>query len=68
MVYTVNPKSYRLEHEIKAIERRIKEAKRHFGKDNPAVINNYKEMIRSRRELIHLLEKQDEDTGHATRH
>lgn len=56
MVYTVNPKSYRLEHEIKAIERRIKEAKRHFGKDNPAVINNYEEMIRSRQELIDLLE------------
>lgn len=64
MVYTVNPKSYRLEHEIKTIERRIQEAKRHFGQTNPAVINNYKEMIRSRRELIHLMNKQDHQPEH----
>ena len=56
MVYAVNPKCYQLEHEIKSIERRIKEAQKHFGADNPAVVNNYKEMIRSRQELIELLE------------
>jgi len=35
----------------------MKEAQRHFGSANPAVINNYKEMIRSRQELIELLER-----------
>lgn len=57
MVYAVNPKCYQLEHEIKTIERRIKEAQRQFGAENPSIVNNYKEMIRSRQELIDLLER-----------
>ncbi len=55
MMYGISPKRYRLEHEIKMIEKRLHDAEMHYGDTHPSIVNNYREMIRNRRELISML-------------
>lgn len=55
MMYHVNPKVYRLQHEIDTIERHMRNAQRRMGMNNPAILHNYRDMIRTRQELVKLL-------------
>jgi len=55
MMYHVNPKVYRLQHEIHTLERHMRNAQRRMGMTNPAILHNYRDMIRTRQELVELL-------------
>jgi hypothetical protein len=55
MTYSVHPKIYRLENEIQIIERHMRNAQQRMGMNNPAILHNYREMIRTRQELVILL-------------
>ena len=55
MTYSVHPKIYRLENEIQIIERHMRDAQQRMGMNNPAILHNYREMIRTRQELVSLL-------------
>ena len=55
MTYSIHPKIYRLENEIQIIERHMRNAQQRMGMNNPAILHNYREMIRTRQELVTLL-------------
>lgn len=55
MTYSVHPKIYRLQHEIETIERHMRNAQKRMGINNPAILHNYREMIRTRQELVEML-------------
>lgn len=55
MTYSIHPKIYRLQHEIETIERHMRNAQQRMGMNNPAILHNYREMIRTRQELVELL-------------
>ncbi|NVK37523.1 MAG: hypothetical protein HWE18_06335 [Gammaproteobacteria bacterium] len=55
MTYSVHPKVYRLQHEIHTLERHMRNAQQRMGMNNPAILHNYREMIRTRKELMDLL-------------
>jgi hypothetical protein len=57
MTYSIHPKIYRLNHEINTLERLATSARQRIGMSNPAVLQNYKEMIEVRKELIEMLNK-----------
>lgn len=58
MTYSIHPKVYRLQHEIHTIERHMRNAQQRMGMNNPAILQNYREMIRTRQELMALLSSQ----------
>lgn len=58
MTYSINPKVYRLQHEIHTLERHMHNAEQRMGVSNPAILQNYREMIRARQELMVLLNNQ----------
>ena len=58
MIFNVHPKIYRLQHEIKTLQHHLRSAQRRMGLSNPAILQNYREMIRTREELIVMLESQ----------
>ncbi|MFT6154498.1 MAG: hypothetical protein ACJA0E_000618 [Bermanella sp.] len=60
MTYTIHPKIYRLNHEIKTLERLATSARQRIGMSSPAILQNYKEMIQVRKELILMLNKKHE--------
>lgn len=55
MQYYSDPKAHKLEHEIHYLQKRMKDVEMRYGKEHQAILNNYREMIRSRQELIVLL-------------
>jgi len=55
MTYSIHPKISRLQHEIQTLERLMKNAQQRIGMNNPAILHNYREMIRTRQELVVLL-------------
>lgn len=55
MTYSIHPKVYRLQHEIHTLERHMHNAEQRMGVSNPAILQNYREMIRARQELMALL-------------
>jgi hypothetical protein len=57
MPYSIHPKIHRLNHEIKTLERLSTSARQRIGMSNPAILQNYKEMIEVRKELIEMLHK-----------
>lgn len=59
-MYSVNPKIYRLKHEIQTIKRHMKNAQQRMGMNNPSILHNYREMIRNREELVTMLESQQD--------
>jgi len=58
MMYRVHPKIYRLQHEIHSLMRHMANAQRRMGASNPSILQSYSEMIRTRQDLVHLLQKQ----------
>ncbi len=58
MTYSIHPKIHRLEHEINTLKRHMRNAQRRMGMTNPAILNNYREMIRTREDLVKMLENQ----------
>lgn len=54
-MHSVNPKVYQLEHEIHTLQGHMRNAQCRAGMSNPAILNNYRDMIRMRKELIALL-------------
>jgi len=58
MTYSIHPKIYRLEHEINTLKRHMRNAQRRMGMTNPAILNNYREMIRTREDLVKMLQNQ----------
>ncbi len=58
MTYRIHPKIHRLEHEIHTLQRHMRNAQRRMGMTNPAVLTNYRDMIRVREELVTLLMNQ----------
>lgn len=58
MMYSVKPRIYRLEHEIVTLRRHMKNAQQRMGLNNPAILHNYREMIRNPEELVSLLKHQ----------
>lgn len=63
-MHSVNPKVYQLEHEIHTLQGHMRNAQCRAGMSNPAILNNYRDMIRMRKELIALL-KDSPDSAHA---
>lgn len=63
MQYYNDPKTNNLEHEIHYLQKRMKDVEMRYGKEHQAVLNNYREMIRTRQELIELLSRR-----HSARH
>ncbi|MCP5325444.1 MAG: hypothetical protein H7A09_03825 [Oceanospirillaceae bacterium] len=57
MQYYSDPKTIKLEHEIHYLQKRMKDVEMRYGKEHQAILNNYREMIRSRQELIELLNR-----------
>jgi hypothetical protein len=55
MTYSIHPKVSRLQHEIQTLERLMKNAQQRMGMNNPAILHNYREMIRTRKELVVML-------------
>lgn len=64
MTYSIHPKIYRLQHEIQTLKRHMKNAQQRMGMRNPAILHNYREMIRTREELVAMLEAQQIPTLH----
>jgi len=64
MMYSIHPKIYRLKHEIQTLKRHMKNAQQRMGMTNPAILHNYREMIRAREELVTMLEAQQIPTLH----
>ena len=62
-MHSVNPKVYQLEHEIHTLQGHMRNAQCRAGMSNPAILNNYRDMIRMRKELIVLL-KDSPDGAH----
>ncbi len=60
MTYNIHPKIYRLEHEIQTLKHHMRNAQKRMGMSNPAILNNYQEMIRARVELVNMLKKQQQ--------
>jgi hypothetical protein len=60
MTYSIHPKVHRLQHEIKTLERHFTSARQRIGMTNPAILQNYKEMIQVRKELVLLLQTKHE--------
>ncbi len=58
MRFNINPKVYRLQHEIQTLKRHMRSAQKRMGLSNPAILQNYREMIRAREELIVMFEGQ----------
>jgi hypothetical protein len=56
MTYHIHPKVARLQHEINTLERLMQNAQQRIGMSNPAILHNYREMIRARQDLIMMLE------------
>lgn len=56
MTYSIHPKIYRLQHEILTLERHLSNARQRIGMTNPSILQNYKEMIQTRKELVELLQ------------
>lgn len=55
MTYSIHPKIYRLQHEVHTLQRHMRNAQRRMGMNNPAILHNYREMIRTREETVVLL-------------
>ena len=55
MTYSVHPKVYRLQSEINTIERNMHNAEQRMGASNPVILQNYRDMIRAREELVDML-------------
>lgn len=64
MTYSIHPKVYRLQHEIHTLERHMRNAQQRMGMSNPAILHNYREMIRARQELMALLESKEKTRRH----
>jgi hypothetical protein len=60
MTYSIHPKIHRLQHEIKTLERHFTSARQRLGMSNPSILQNYKEMIQVRKELVLLLQTKHE--------
>jgi len=58
MTYSIHPRIYRLEHEIHTLKRHMRNAQRRMGMSNPAILHNYREMIRNREEMVQMLMNQ----------
>ncbi len=58
MTYHINPKVYRLQHEIQTLKHHMRSTQHRMGLNNPTILQNYREMIRTREELIIMLEGQ----------
>jgi hypothetical protein len=56
MTYSIHPKIHRLQHEIKTLERHFTSARQRLGMSSPSILQNYKEMIQVRKELVLLLQ------------
>jgi len=61
MTYSIHPKVHRLQHEIHTLERHMHNAEQRMGISNPAILQNYREMIRTRQELMDLLSSKEPD-------
>lgn len=61
-MYSIHPKIYRLQHEIQTLKRHMKNAQQRMGMNNPSILHNYREMIRTREELVEMLEAQQTPT------
>lgn len=59
-MHSINPKVYQLQHEIHTIQGQIRNAQCRSGMSNPSIVNNYRDMIRTRKELIALLQQSDD--------
>lgn len=55
-MHSVNPKVYQLQHEIHTLQGHMRNAQCRAGMNNPAILHNYRDMIRMRKELIALLQ------------
>jgi len=66
MTYSIHPKVNRLQNEIHTLEKHMHNAEQRMGMSNPAILQNYREMIRTRQELMALLsgEHLEEDQTH----
>ncbi len=62
MTYSVHPKIFRLEHEIHTLQRHMRSAQQRMGMNNPAILHNYREMIRTRQELVDIFKAQQAPT------
>jgi hypothetical protein len=60
MKYSIHPRIYRLQHEVNTLQRHMHNAQRRMGMSNPAILHNYREMIRTREEMVELLMAQQE--------
>lgn len=56
MTYSIHPKIHRLQHEIHTLERHLTNARQRIGMTNPSILQNYKEMIQTRKDLIEMLQ------------
>ncbi|GAA6134631.1 hypothetical protein NBRC116188_14200 [Oceaniserpentilla sp. 4NH20-0058] len=68
MTHSIHPKIYRLQHEIITIERHLHNAEQRMGVSNPAILQNYREMIRARQELMELLSVSPDGDHTSTTH
>lgn len=60
MTYSIHPKIHRLQHEIHTLERHLTNARQRIGMTNPSILQNYKEMIQTRKDLIDMLQARHE--------
>ena len=60
-MHSVNPKVYQLQHEIHTLQGHMRNAQCRAGMNNPAILHNYRDMIRMRKELIALLQDNPDD-------
>ncbi len=58
MTYSIHPRIHRLQHEVHTLQRHMRNAQRRMGMSNPAILHNYREMIRTREEMVVLLMEQ----------
>ncbi len=58
MTYSIHPRIHRLQHEVNTLQRHMRNAQRRMGMSNPAILHNYREMIRTREEMVILLMEQ----------
>lgn len=57
MIYSIHPKIYRLQHEIDILKKHMSNARRGMGMSNPAILQNYRDMIQAREELITIMQR-----------
>ena len=62
MMYCVHPKISRLEHEIHTLQHHMRSAQQRMGMNNPVILHNYREMIRTRQELVEVFKAQQVPT------